>query len=367
MPKTLVEVDTFTPDIIVPEADDGMNHHADDLELFAQGLANRTHNLNIRAGKLAGDQAWAGSNIYTGNHEIHGTAFIDPDAADSPGIHIDRTSGDYQELITGRAGTASQDRVRVYSGANGNTQGAMYLVVNARWQAGIGWSQVVTNRASTALIIRHAEPGTLPDVRIVGKPAGAAAWAAWPQNTIGNFGATVLAEVLQGARVLAAGNTDADHTQGFRYASTVARTSPIPLGTIWGNVVINAAGQLVRDSTVTGEYDQAWVPIRIPPYCSFRTVRVHFYQLQSSQPDQWQLMRRVGAGGWVAQGGVETHGSYGEVTAALHGGGATQEVTDGQEWAYRWKVVSGDLAAIENRIIGCELDWTDIGPNNRAG
>ena len=359
MPKTLTEADLFTSPIVVPEGDDDMDDAATVVETFVQSLVNRTYYLNTRSGKLAGTQTWTGVNTYNEGVTVKKQLTLTPESATSTPLLIGNptTYGNWQKRLAMRAG--SNQWVYVFTGGVGATLGALAITYNTEWN-GTNFSQINTGEKSIALIWRYN------DVRLVTQPAGTAPWSVWPQNTVSAFGAEMLSEIFRGARMVANGNTDADRTNGFRYPSPIARLSPVPLHSLWGNVQINAAGHIMRAPVTSAEYDQIWIPIRIPTYCSFQTVKVHFMQLQSSQPDEFQLMRRQGYQAWTPIGTPETHGSYGDTVALLHSG-YSLEVMEGYEWAYRWKVVSGDPAVQLNRIIGVEIEWTDIGPNNRVG
>lgn len=365
MPKNLTEADTFDATIQVPVGTDSRNQAAQDVERVAQGLANRTHYLHTHAGLLAANQQWTGTNQYAAALSTLVQALIQSASLDVAALKT-ATAGNPTGSFTCHLELRidSGHSVYVYTGADSiDLIGALFIVVNAHWAPGGGagtWSQVDGTKPSCALIMRSG------NTRVVGFPSGQAPWAAWPQTTIGAFGSTLMAEVMQASRTLVTGNTDADQTQGFRYANAVARTSPIRLGSCWGNVQVNAAGH-IRRNTVTAEFDQVWFPIAVPTYCTFSEVRVHFFQLQGgTQPDQFQLMKRTSTNGWATVGSAEVHNNYGEVTGHFHTGGP-QLVKDGEEWAYRWKVVSGDPASIDNRLVGLELDWSDIGPSNRIG
>lgn len=355
MTKILTPLDQFTANVPVPEGEDERDDAAGDVEAIAQALTNRTHYLNQRTGKLGANNDWTAGNVFHGATEVHTTLFVDPDSASTPGLLIDRTGGDYQEAIALRAGAGSDDRVRIYSGSNSDTQGALYFVINAQW-SGSAWSLVDASKPATAVILRNA------DVRVVGKPAASAAWTSWQQNTISQFDAAVLSEVFRAQRMYVEGNTTADYARGYRYETTVQRISPIPLQGMFGMVQDNSAGEKIRAG------GDGWLPIPVPPYCSFRTVRVRFQQNQTSQWDEWQLMKRTALGAWSTVGAVETHGTSGTTTASLHDSGSpNQIVLDAEQWAYRWRNVSGDPAAANNRIIGAEVEWDDNGPSNRIG
>lgn len=362
--KTLTPADSFDTNVRVPEGDDEQDDHSGDTEAFVQKLLNRTEYLNARKGTRGSANTWTSTNIFQGTTQVHTTLFIDPDSASTPGIHIDASGELYQELITGRAGASnSDDRVRIYVGQNSTAAGALFFVVNARWQPGVGWSRVVSGRASQAIIMRDA------DVRVVGKAHDAVSpWSSWQQSTLAEFDSEVLSEVFRARAMRVTGNTDLNYTNGYRYIDAVARTSAIPLGMCWGNIAANAEGELRYGDAIDGS--PVWIPIPIPPYCSFGRVRVQFYQLQSvlpRVPDQFQLYKRTHHNGWVAQGSVETLDNYANpVTIELHTG-ATQVVLDGDEWAYRWRRVSTDPTTNGNRIVGISVDWTDIGPSNRVG
>lgn len=362
MSKVLTEADLFTSPVTVPEGDDFMDNAATVVETFVQSLVNRTYYLDLRTGKLANDQTWAGLNTFANITEHKKRVLLTPENGASTPLEIANpptSFGSWQKRVALRAG--SNQWIFVFTGGVGATLGSLAITYNTDWN-GTNFSQINTGEKSIALIWRYN------DVRLVAQPAGTPPWSVWPQNTVSAFGAEMLSEVFRSARMIVDGNTDANHANGFRYPGAgVSRVSPIPLGSLWGNTQINAAGHIMRAPVVAPEYDQIWIPIRVPPYCWFHAIRVHFMQLQTSQPDEFQLMRRQGYQAWVAQGSVETHGSYGDTVAVLHSGGAATEVLDGYEWAYRWKVVSGDPAVQLNRIIGVEIDWTDIGPNNRIG
>jgi hypothetical protein len=363
--KTLSEAETFDADIVVPEGSDDMDSHAQDLEAFAQKLTNRTRYLQARKGTLAGDNTWTGDNIFSDLLRVEGTAVVQPDGSNQAGVLVERNAHAFQEIVAARSTATSGDYVRLYSGSSPSTVGALLLVVNARWENGVGWSRTIPGRDSTALIMRDG------DVRVVRKPSGdASPWASWPQNTITGFGAEVLSEIFRAARVLAQGNTYLDYTNGFRYTTPVDRISPIPLGLCWGNTAINDAGHILRGIGVpAGESDAVWFPIPVPPFSTFGRVRVQFYQLQSSAPaDTFQLYKRTQHDGWVAIGAAESLASFANLyTINLRNAAIPITVLDGDEWAFRWKVTSVQPQALDNRIVGISVDWTDYGPSNRIG
>lgn len=360
MPETLTPASSFDTNVEVPLGTE--NTRAAHLKAFVQKLLNRSEWLNVHASKLDAANTFTAANTFSGSVAVNDTLTVRPDAATAVGVKLNRASSpsSWNNLLEFE--TAGGALVRLYTGPDGVNVGSFALVYNAAWN-GTQWSLEDTSKKAVALIVRY------DNVRLVGKPAGSAAWSAWPQSTLTAFGSTILSEILQAARVLANANTDADNTNGYRYPSAVDRLSPIPLGSLWGNILINSAGHIQRNVGVSTEYDQIWIPIRIPMYCSFKQVKVHFQQLQSgdsSHPDQFQLMRRQGYQAWEAVGSVETHNVFGDTVALLHTSGA-QQVTEQYEWAYRWRVVSSDLAASLNRIMGIELEWVDVGPNNRVG
>jgi hypothetical protein len=369
MPKVLIEADTFDTEIQVPDGDDPRDDAAGDVERIAQRLTNRTRRLQNHTAKLDSANTYTAQNTFDAPVYFHDVVEIDPNTSLDAGIHIDRSGETYQHMISGRAGTASLDRVRIYSGINGTTQGAFFFVVNARLEAD-GWRRTVEGRKSTALIIRDG------DVRVVTRAADATQpWASWQQTTIEDFDSEVLAETFRAARMIARGNqfTDAadEYPYGFRYPAPIARIGAIPLGSCWGNTMYNSAGEVLRDMGRDTPYllqaNYIWFPIPVPMFCSFTEVRVRFWQNQLSTPwDQFQLYKRTQDGPWVAQGSAETRAASGLVVANLHPGPA-QVVGDGDEYAYRWRVTSADPTALDNRLVGLSVYWSDIGPNNRIG
>lgn len=368
MPKTLTEVDQFPSTIVTPSGGDSRNNAAAAVESFNQRLTDRTRYLMNRTAKLAAANAFTAANTFSAATTVNDTLTVKSDASLTPAIVIQRNSGGtYQLLASLPVSSTATDLTHVYSSTGGDTSGALMFVYNAVWN-GTAWSLINTAKAAHALILRAG------DVRVVGKPANVnpATWTAWETNVANAhlYGGTIISEILQAARVLAKANTSSNYANGFRYDQACARISPIPLGRCWGNVAITVNGDIRRGQVSTNELDQIWFPIPIPPFSTFSQVHVAFYQEQPtspSQPDQFQLFKRMHAGPWVQQGSAETKpGVSGFTTIDLHPG-AAQLVTDAEEWAYRWKVVSGDLAAINNRIVGISVDWSDIGPSNRIG
>jgi hypothetical protein len=363
--KTLSEAETFDADIVVPEGSDDMDSHAQDLEAFAQKLTNRTRYLQARKGTLAGDNTWTGDNIFSDLLRVEGTAVVQPDASNQAGMMVERNAHAFQEIVAARSTATSGDYVRLYSGSSPSTVGALLLVVNASWTNGVGWSRTIPGRDSTAIIMRDG------NARFVRKASGdASPWVSWPQDTITGFGGEFLSEIFRAARVLAQGNTFADYSNGFRYTTPIDRISPIPLGLCWGNTAVNDLGHVIRNPALTGTMDAVWFPIPIPPFSTFGRVRVQHYQLQSVHlaSDQFQLYKRTQHGAWVAQGSVESAATFGSTfTNELHESVPAQVVLDGDEWAFRWKVLSSDPSASGNGIVGISVDWTDYGPSNRVG
>src|ERR1044072_5153115 len=121
MPKNLTDANQFDAVIEVPSGIDSRNDAAGAVERIAQRLANRTHYLNQRTGKLASDNTWSGNNTFNNPTYLNDVLVIDPNSSDSTGIHVDRSGGDYQDVLSARTGSASQDRMHIYSGANGAT------------------------------------------------------------------------------------------------------------------------------------------------------------------------------------------------------------------------------------------------------
>lgn len=367
MSETLPEVDEFSANVVVPNGDDWMDNAAEVVAALTQKLVNRTYYLNLRAGKLAAAQAWADVNTFLKTIVAQAATIA------APALSLRRATGSasYWQLLAefhvDQAGTPQ--RVGLYTVPHGTTIGGFAIVFNAVYAVSPGWQLIDTNQAASALIFRYG------DVRYVSKPAHSAAFAAWPQTAVDGYGGVFASELVQAdtvltARAVATANTNADHADnGFRWGDQ-ARTSPIPLGSLYGNTQQTVLGAVGRNTSITGAADQVWIPIRIPLYCSFGEVRVQFYQFQGIASDQFQLYKRSGLGGWSAQGSFENMSSIGDpdslITIHLHTGGS-QIMLEGDEWAYRWKVVSGDVAANDNRIVGVELDWTDIGPSNRVG
>lgn len=368
MPELLTELDQWDEDVYVPLGSELTR--AAQLKAIAQQLLNRGRWLRNRVALLASDQTWTGLNTFTKNLTVQDAQlFLRTAGAESAALRFraPTTDDDWCQRISFDAGGPSgTQRVRIYSGVHGDTLGSLALVLNAEWfQSDHKWHQTDATKKSIALIWRYN------NLRLVGVPAGQATWDYWPQDSnIKAFGADIQSEAVRVGRAYAVPNTDADYSNGYRFDANVTRWSPIPLGSLWGNVVINTGGHARRNNAITGEWDQVWIPIRVPPYCLFRSVRVRFLQLQTIHiaPDEFQLMRRVGNAGWIAQGSVETHASFGgETVATLHGGGAETRVLDQHEWAYRWKVVSTDPDALHNRIVGIDLEWVDTGPSNGVG
>jgi hypothetical protein len=362
MPKTLTELEQFDSEIVVPLGTELTR--AAHLESIAQRFANRTRHLLTRAGLLAADQTWTGLNAFSKNLSVNlATLFAQPPNSTTAAIRITNPPSPENWILKMELDAASgAERVRIYAGRQGSSLGALAIVFNAEW-IGSAWHQVNVNAKSIALIWRHG------DVRLVGKPDHAADWASWPQNTITGFGSEFLTEVARVGRAFAEANIDADGGQanGYRYQTAITRWSPIPIGTLWGNVHYNSAGHVLRGPASGGE-NVIYIPLRIAPYNSFRQVRVRVIQLQGSDPDQFQLMRRTGNGPLQTVGSHETGGTLGaEGVVTLHGGGAETLQTDQHEWCYRWRVVSGALESINNRIVGAEIETVDRVLSNRVG
>jgi hypothetical protein len=381
MAKTLTELDQFDAAIVVPEGTDSRNQAAQDVERIAQRLANRTKWLNSHAGKLAANQQWTGTNIFTSLTRVEDQFTVKPDAPVNPALSAERSAGagsGWQWAADFQTGEASStQRASLYTMQGGGTIGGFAITYNARYVGGAAatqWTLIDVNQKATALIFRYG------DVRLVTMNANSSPWEYWPQTTITGFGSKFMAEILAAARAQVTSNQDGlgNAIYGYQFSDPQTRWSPIPTGTLYGNVRLRADGSIERVSAISdpGQYDHIWIPIRVPPYCIFKRLNVHMFQLQSSQPDEFQLYRRIGTGAWTAikkdltaGANVETHSSYGEVTVPLRQQPSTSDVLvqSNEEYAYRWKVVSGDGASINNRIVGCEVEWIDLGPNNRIG
>lgn len=387
MPKTLIEADLtdeFETSITVPDGDDDMDDAANVVEAIAQRAANRTRYLYNRTAKLAAANLFTGQNTFNDPVFINDTLRLGPQAADVGPLHFSRTSGhDYQEIITARSGTDSNDQVRLYSGINGETQGAFYIVINAQYTVGTPstWSLVNTTKPATALIVRNG------NVRVVSKPAGVvpATWTSWQQNDVSNiaaFDSEMLAEVFRAARVLTTGPVfNAYEGVGFRYTTPIQRISPIPFNAIYGNVGSNGSHVRRREFTYNASTnDDGFISIPVPPFNSFGRVRVRFIQWNNDgAPDRFLLQKRVQDGPWTdaLDDGPATNwestaavsASNNELSAVvidLHPGPETM-VLDGEEYRYLWRRWSNSTEARENRIVGASVSWTDYGPTNRIG
>jgi hypothetical protein len=99
MSKNLTELDEFTTPITVPVGTDSRDHAAEDVELIAQRLANRTKYLNAHAAKL--DAA----NVFTADQTVNGkltaTEVIAPKVSAST------------EVVTPKISSAAGDTVTV--------------------------------------------------------------------------------------------------------------------------------------------------------------------------------------------------------------------------------------------------------------
>jgi len=357
MAETLAEVDSFDADIVVPDGDDWMDDAAEVVATFASKLTNRTRYFLNRAGFKANDQSWAGLNTFLKRVTVRATTRL------TSALFLQRASDaddKWQLLIESQTDAAGTQRVGLYSMPYADTVGGFAIVLNAQYDPVAGWTLIDGTKPGCALIWRYS------DVRYVAKPPGSPAWSSWPQNTVTAFGGTIISQALQAGNVLAVGPTNSDTGKGYRYTTSVPRTSPIPLGELWGNTQVNAFGSIARNTGITGVADQVWIPIRVAPYCGFSEVRVQLLQHQSSVPDQFQLHKRSGVDGWIAVGSAESVSGTGAVTLHLHTG-VTTVVQDNEEWAYRWTVASTDPIANTNCIVGAEVDWLDAGPCNRVG
>jgi hypothetical protein len=362
MSETLTEVDNFDAAVVAPDGDDWMDDAAEVVLRLAQKLVNRTYWLKNHTGKLDAVNTWVANNIFK-------TAIMRSINADTASLIVERVdvTADFQHAADLEAGPNMGAHVRVYTGSDGGNRGGFVVAFNAIWTKAGGWWQPDQTQPSVALIWRYG------DVRLVGKPAATAvAWGSWPAATLTAFGSLMLSEVFRAARMQVTANTNADATNGYRYTAAQSRTSPIPLGSLWGAVMINANGHAQRWLTYPGE-PVIWIPLRVPTYCPFQAVRLRLVSEHDSPAgyDVFQLCKRVSTGPWTIVGEGEAPDVPGtfepdERVVTLHGGSASQIVHDDEEWGYRWTPPIAS-SAYGNRIMGAEIDWTDIGPNNRVG
>lgn len=237
MSHTLTELDEFTATITVPDGTDSRNDAAGDVERIAQGLANRTKNLNAHGART--DVA----NVFN-----QGQRF---DIANAAVAMIQRVT----EATAGNVWRNELEYkinnslyVRMYSG-NGvpGTGGGMWIITtNARWQPGAGeqmWAKDDPARESNALRCIDGE------LHWYGKAAGGASWGPTGWDT-------GRGHMKVGDHVIAA---------GFDYPAPLpVRVKSLSLLTAFGNGVLydNTTGFLSYKTGI--DYAPLIIPIQLP-------------------------------------------------------------------------------------------------------
>lgn len=375
MPKNLTETPTFAPDITVPEGDDSRDDAAGDVELLAQQLANRTAYLRVLADAAALRPA---DNTFTGANTLTQELNVKPTIASRWNLVGRFKSAD--PAGPSMDGPEDAQYVYLYTGtdsSNTGAYGAFALTFNAKWRASATggypnghWDQLDYTRASFALIMRGSE------IRLASKPANEQDWTEWPGVlNLNTLGGSLLSEALFSERTYAQANFDATQSNGFRYQGARNRTSSISNSAMYGDVYYFSDGSVghhalsVRNASDTGsevvrggDANKIWIPIRVPPYCSFGPVRVRLQQGQTSGWDTFQLKRRIGTGNWADVGAAETIPHGGDYTGTLHPSTWVTQL-ENEQWAYVWSS-SNDSSAANNKIYAVEVDWSDIGPSN---
>lgn len=381
MAKTLIEVDTYAPTVTVPEGTDSRANAAEVVEGLAQALANRTHRLKTlveAASVLIADQTFTGINTFAQATHHAAAPIVEPAITATKWNLVARWKADNGPVD----GPADAQYVSVYTGidpAGGIGQyGGLAIVYNAQWRASPTggypnghWDQLDYGQSSIALIFRDV------DARLCVKAAGEQDWLEWPAVlNLNTLGGSFLSEALYCERAYAAANFDGSTANGYRYQGARNRTSPIPLSAIYGPKYVRSDAAIgIQATSIGGDLSGGlWIPVRVPPYCSFGEIRIRHVQLSDgapsvTNPDRFQLMKRSGLGDWAPVGAAKLASTTaGETTTPVHTG-STETPTDVDEYAVRWitgrwATGTADAASAGNHIIAVELDWSDIGPSN---
>jgi len=366
MARDLTDVNTYPPAITVPEGSDSRSNAAEDVELAAQGLANRTEWLRafvVRA-ILSDDAA---RSIFTVPIQGNTLSPRDPVLWSDTGPHDDpgKPTNPWKEFLRGRnqAGTDAQ-RSGLYIGDG--TQGLIGLVVNAMWRDDHGaspgrWEQLDATKPSYFLFVNASG-----DLRFSKKDAATANWTAWDTTTACAIVAPgVMADNVQVNALLYAQAIVAVDDLGWVAARS--HTTPIRLGQAMGNYVFKPLTMGYRFQEDTDLFDM-YFPINVPVGATITAVRVRHVQATSSG-DRMSLCKRTNH----TSGAITiTEQSFQTANSSITGsptdkittitvGGGGYDVAAGEEMLLRWRIndTGSPTAITNNELRAADLDWAE--------
>lgn len=291
MTKNIVDVDTFTDPVVVPEGIDTHDTLAEFMEAFVQALANRT-----RWSKNIIDHVARVDVVNTfAREQIINTAVADGNV-DTPILTTQGKPGDAINGVTPMPNNrwklilSAPTKGDAWSGifvGQSPTPGVAVppdgaaMTNNARWHVGSQkWRQLDPAYPSTAMI------GGSGKFVFSFIPAGVSEWTEWPTNA--------------GGDVVAGGNIAA----GAEYIYSVSRIrarSPVRLSDVGGNAYVErSTGYVGLDRSDLGPTAAvATWPIRISPLGATGVIEILVNQTDGSGVNYFQawLLIRQWAGG----------------------------------------------------------------------
>lgn len=345
MPKNIVDANTFTDPIVVPEGIDTHDTLAEFMEAFVQGLSNRTRFIKNIVDHIARVDV---VNTFVREQIINAIV----GSVDTP---ILTTQGKPGDAVDG--GTAYPDnpwKLIFAAPTKGSAWSAIYvgqapygllIANNARWHVPTQrWRQLDATYPSTALI-------STPDGFVVSRiPAGVADWQPWPNAGAGT------GDLFAGASVVAG--------LDFGYVLPRVRVSPIHMSDVSGSYFLDGDGSIGLRTFDAGDHIR--FPIRVPVGGKLPAVQALVIQ---GAADRWRLdvvERHVGAPLSVTTPTEVLHvGSSSSVVGAntLIGFDASA-ITVQPDYEYYARVRGGGASDRILRVLA--VNWTDPGPRSAA-
>ena len=332
---------------------------------IAQLALNRTAWLRKRAVQLTENNTLTGDNLFT-------KALVSrPHDTLTPLLRTDYTAEEHDSgnrwmlLFTFKSDGGMY--VHVYSGSDGGGRGGFAITFNARWEPvptgpfpNGHWT--VENAggavASSALIWRHN------DVRLVGKPAGSADWANWPQSSLSGFGSEFLSQIVRAHQ--------------FLLPSTVNRTTPIPVSShsgghfAWWDESDKRLKYRPDASPTSDEGAISWA-VQLLPGATFKNITIRHEQqsdyggsppIGTGSRNTFKLWRRnTLTSGWDLVQTAPTEETVGIFSTQLWASDQSIIVDAQHEYRLTWHTpTASDIAAVNNNgVYGLELKWSTAG------
>lgn len=383
MPKNLTETAGFDTPITVPLGTDLRDHAADDVELIAQRLANRTAHLKalIEALSAIDFARRDADNTFSANNTFQRTVTSSVGAGnDDPVLDVTvaadiNTNNKWRRVAKLRTSNANDVCVHVYTSSDSSSRGVFAITYNAHWRtsptggypAGHWTTDSGGNSTPSIAMIFNGD-----SVRIAVKSAGAGDWSEWQDGS----NLTALLGILEVSKVEA----QTLRAANFLFRSTLNRTTPLPTTHFGGGRYgwYNESQNLVQfNSDGTNSSDElaiSW-PLVLPPGATLKNVFVRHRQhitgggsVPSSARNTFRVWRRDQIDfGWTevtASGGVrDPSGTAGDVTTQLFASDLNAFINAGHEWLVTWypSTDSDPVILIDNGVLGINLEWSAPG------